>query len=87
MQWLTHGMECVRVFRGGEMLCGRKLRPFPVPAGELPALQFPWHKIIVAGKSQRNETNPMKLTQDHMQEVGNLFTVFSPLLWLPHHCR
>lgn len=61
----------------GEMLCG----------GELRALQVPWCKIRMAGKSLRNKRNLMKLTQDRVQEMGNLFALFSPPLWLPHHCR
>lgn len=76
----------VCVFKGGKILCGRKLQPLHVPTGELPALQLPWYNITAVGKSWRNKTNSVELAQDHMQEVGNIFAVFHPLLWVPCHC-
>lgn len=68
------------------MLCEGKRWSLRVPTGELPAVQLPWHKITAAGKSWRNKTNPIKLAQDHVQEVGNVFAVFLPLLQVPNHC-
>ena len=54
---LTPGMESVRlrVFKGGQVLCGGKLRPLRTPTAELPALQLPWQNIAAAGKPQRNK--------------------------------
>lgn len=73
------------MFKGGKMLCGGKLWPLHVPTGELLALQLPWHKITVAGRSWRNKINQIKLAQDHAQEVGNDFAVYHPLLRVPNH--
>lgn len=73
------------MFKGRKRLGGGRLCPLHVLTGELPALQLPWHKITAADKSWRNKTNPIELAQNRVQEVGNVFTVFYPLLRVLNH--
>lgn len=76
---------CVCVFKGRKTLRGGRLWLLHVLTGELPALRLPWRKITAADKSRRNKRNPIELAQNRVQEVGNVFTVFHPLLRVLNH--